>query len=58
MLTEFDKALVAIIMGAAYFVNHYTSIHLGFTEQEVSNAIIVLTPVVVWFFPNKQKVSA
>ncbi len=54
MFTSFDKAIVAIIMGALYIANSVFGINLGFTEAQVGAVIGVLTPILVYIFPNKQ----
>lgn len=54
MFTSFDKALVAIVMGFLYILNSFGGIDLGFTEEQVAAVIGVLTPIIVYLWPNKQ----
>lgn len=54
MFTSFDKALVALIMGALYILNSAFGISLGFTEAQVASVIGILTPIIVYMIPNKQ----
>lgn len=54
MFTSFDKALIAVIMGALYILNSVFGINLGFTEAQVGTVIGVLTPILVYLIPNKK----
>jgi len=53
MFTSMDKALVALIMGVLYILNSVAGINLGFTETQVATVIGILTPILVYFIPNK-----
>lgn len=53
MLTPADKALVALIMAALLLWNTFAPWQIGLTEDQVSALIGVLTPVLVYFVPNK-----
>jgi hypothetical protein len=54
MFTSLDKALVAMIMGFVYIINTVFGFHFGFTEVQVAGFIGVLTPFIVYFWPNKK----
>ena len=54
MFTSFDKALIAVVMGGLYILNSVFGVTLGFTEAQIGAVIGVLTPVLVWLFPNKK----
>lgn len=53
MLTEIDKALVAVIMGVVILVNTFTSFHIGFNETQVTTTVALIGPILVWLIPNK-----
>lgn len=52
MFTSFDKAIVAIVMGGLFILNSVFHINLGFTPEQVGAVIGVLTPLLVYFWPN------
>jgi len=53
MFTSFDKALVALIMGVLSVANLWFGVDLGITPDAVTAVIAMLTPIIVWFIPNK-----
>lgn len=53
MFTTIDKALVALIMGLLSIGNLWFGFDLGITPDALTSVIALLTPVLVWFFPNK-----
>lgn len=54
MFTAIDKALVAVVMGVLYLLNTFTGLSLPFLDvATVTSVIVFLTPVLVYFFPNK-----
>lgn len=53
MFTSFDKALVGVIMGGLFILNSVFGINLGFTEAQVGAVIGVITPILIYFIPNK-----
>ena len=54
MFTSIDKALVALIMGVVFLLNEFVGINLGFiTEDVVTTAVGLLTPVLVYLVPNR-----
>lgn len=53
MFTSMDKALIAMVMGVLYILNSVAGINLGFTEMQVATVIGILTPILVYFIPNK-----
>lgn len=53
MISSIDKAIVALIMAGSFLINNFTGFHFGVSE-EVANAIAgIITPILVWFVPNK-----
>lgn len=56
MFTTFDKALVALVMSVLSILNMWFGIDissLGITPESLSVILAALTPVFVWFFPNR-----
>ena len=54
MFSTIDKALVALLGAAVFFVSEYTGMTLDFVDQGVlQSAAAVLTPLLVWAIPNK-----
>lgn len=55
MFTSMDKAIVAAIMGLAYIVQTLTGFNLSWISADAITTLIgVLTPLVVYFVPNKK----
>lgn len=54
MITQFDKALVAVIMAAIFFANEYFNAGLTVDPTVINQIVAVLTPVLVWAIPNKK----
>jgi hypothetical protein len=56
MYTQFDKALIALLLAVLSILNLLWGIDLfgAHTEEAVGVIIAVLMPVLVWWFPNKQ----
>ena len=57
MYTQFDKAIVGLVMGGAALANYF-GFHFGITEASVNGIIGVLTPFLVYFVPNLPKDKA
>ena len=55
MGTEFNKAIVAGIMALIYILNNFFNFHIGLTEDKINAIIVVLTPLLVYIIPNKEK---
>lgn len=55
MFTSIDKALVAAIMAGIYLVNTLGGFNFGLPDGYAESIAAVLTPILVYFFPNKQK---
>lgn len=56
MFTSVDKALTALIMGLLFIIQTYTGFSPPWlTPDTVATIIGLLTPVLVWAIPNKQK---
>lgn len=53
MFTSIDKALVALVMGFLFILNSVFGLDFGVDEQTVASIIGFLTPVLVYFIPNK-----
>lgn len=53
MFTSLDKALVAFIMALMFIASNYFGINFGFTEVQVAGFVTFLTPILVYFIPNK-----
>ena len=55
MFSTNDKAIVAIIMGVAFLLQTWLHIQIpGFlTPDNITQALAILTPLVVYLFPNK-----
>ncbi len=55
MFTSIDKALVALVMAILYILHSVAGVNLPFlTEDTVSTAIGLLTPLLVYIVPNKK----
>ena len=55
MFTTIDKAIVAAIMGLVFILSQSgVDIPAWFTEDWLTTLIGVLTPIVVWWIPNKK----
>lgn len=53
MMTEFDKAIVALVMAVLVIVEQAWGITIaGLSEEAVTVILAVLTPVLVWAIPN------
>ena len=54
MFTTIDKALVALVMAVLFTLNYFFGINVPFLSQDtVTTAISLLTPVLVYFVPNR-----
>jgi hypothetical protein len=53
MFTSVDKAIVGLVMGILFLLNNFTSYHVGFSEEVVNGFVGFLTPILVYFWPNK-----
>jgi hypothetical protein len=55
MFTSIDKALVALVMSVLFIINYFFGISLpGVSEEQVAAFIGLLTPILVWAWPNRQ----
>ena len=54
MMTQFDKALVALIMGVVQLANVF-GLHFGLDQGTVTTIVATLTPLLVYFVPNASK---
>ena len=55
MYTQLDKAIVAVVMGALSIMNLMFGINFGMDPAVISSIIAALTPVLVYWIPNKPK---
>lgn len=55
MFTSLDKALIALVMGILSILNLVFGFNLGIDPAVVSSIIAALTPVLVYYIPNKSK---
>lgn len=55
MFTSLDKAIVALVMGAIFLINNFTSFHFAVDESVVNAIAGVITPILVYLTPNKAK---
>jgi hypothetical protein len=57
MFTNADKALAAIVMGAAFLANSWFHVEIpGWLNSDTINQTqAVLTPILIYFIPNKVK---
>ena len=53
MFTSLDKALAALIMAVVFLINNFTEFHFAVTPEVVNGIVGVLTPLAVYFIPNK-----
>jgi hypothetical protein len=54
MFTSIDKALVALVMAVLFMLNYFFGLSVPFLSQDtVTTAIGLLTPILVYFVPNK-----
>lgn len=54
MYSNFDKALVAVIMGAIQLAN-VLGLHFGVDEHTVTTIVATVTPILIWIVPNLPK---
>lgn len=54
MFTSVDKALVGLIMAVVFIANNVFGINLGIGEDLVNTVAGILTPILVYFVPNKK----
>lgn len=55
MFTSIDKALVAAIGAAVYFLAQFGITIPWLTPEIIENIAVGLTPILVWLIPNKTK---
>lgn len=55
MYTQFNKAIVALIMAIIMIVQNRFHISLGIDEATLTSILAVLTPILVYFIPNIPK---
>jgi len=54
MFTSLDKAIAALVMAAVFLINNFTSFHFSLSEDVVNGIAAALTPLLVYFVPNKK----
>ena len=55
MFSTLDKALVALVMSVLSILNLVFGINFGMDPAVISSIIAALTPVLVYWIPNKSK---
>lgn len=55
MLTPYDKFLVALIMTAIHLANVFLGLDIGLDETAVMAIVAALTPLLVYFVPNRER---
>lgn len=55
MYTQFDKAIVSVIMAIILVLQRVFKISLGLDEDTITIIITALTPLIVYLFPNAPK---
>lgn len=58
MITSYDKAVVALFMAAIFFINKWFNTSIVVDPVLVGQVIMVMTPGLVYLFPNKAKIPA
>lgn len=53
MFTSFDKALVALLGAAVYFLGLFGVEFIWLTPEVIQNIAVGITPFLVWLIPNK-----
>jgi hypothetical protein len=53
MFTSIDKALAALVMGAASIIDLAYGPFFGVNEETLAGVIAILTPIVVYLIPNR-----
>ena len=57
MITQYDKAIVALIMAAGQLANVF-GFHFGLDEHTVTTIVAIATPLLVHFVPNLPQAQA
>lgn len=55
MLTTVDKALAALVLGFASIIDLAYGPFAGLNEEVVAGVIAILTPLIVYFVPNRNE---
>lgn len=53
MSTEYNKAVVALIMALLVVAELHFGVTLGVTEDFVISLLALLSPILVWLVPNR-----
>jgi len=53
MITSVDKFLVALIGSVIFFLQNVIGMNLIIPPDLINGLVMVLTPVIVYFMPNK-----
>lgn len=57
MFTTLDKALVAFVMGGASIASLVFGVKINLDPTTVTAILTALTPVIIYFWPNKTVVK-
>ena len=55
MIFAYDKFLISVIGAVLFALNEFAGIDLGIGDAALTGLVAVLTPVLVYFVPNKEK---
>lgn len=55
MFTSIDKALIAVIMGLLYLFTSFSGISTEFVRNIIETSIPLITPILVYFVPNRAR---
>lgn len=58
MITSYDKAIVALILGGVFLINNLTSFHFAVSPDTANTIAGLLTPILVYLVPNKKPAAA
>ncbi len=53
MLTQFDKALVAILPGILAWLNQKYGLHINTSPETLATVVGFISSILVYFVPNK-----
>jgi ABC-type transporter Mla subunit MlaD len=54
-LSAYNKAIIAFVMSALIIIEAWTGYNPGITESSLVTILAILTPILVWLFPNYPK---
>jgi small-conductance mechanosensitive channel len=51
--SQYNKAYIALIMAIVTLVDLYFGTALPITEEWITTALLLLSPILVWLIPNR-----